>query len=312
MSNSKQENRWAQLGFRLVVNAAAHPIEYAKILIQIGHEPIPPYHTKTLFGKPALALPNVFQYISYIRSVDGFVGCYRGLGPKLCANAVSAIVFAEVTDSLRPEGESDDETKDEEELPMEERRWNCINSVIREGTARTAAFIVSQPFNVIAVRMMAQFIGGEEKYSSLSSSVVAIYKENGITGFFSGLIPRILGELSALAIAATLSFVVNNYVVEDREIKKYVAASMGFVAATIMYPFQAVSTCMAVTNSGIVAGRPPHMPVYTSWIDCWSHLQRTNQLKRGSSLIWRYYAGPQNTINGHMVGINKNFIAGAL
>jgi hypothetical protein len=29
---------------------------------------------------------------------------------------------------------------------------------------RTAAIVASQPFTVIAVRMMAQFVGGENKY----------------------------------------------------------------------------------------------------------------------------------------------------
>lgn len=31
-------------------------------------------------------------------------------------------------------------------------------------TARTAGLVVSQPLNVITVRMMAQFVGGEDKY----------------------------------------------------------------------------------------------------------------------------------------------------
>jgi len=31
--------------------------------------------------------------VGYIKRVDGFVGCYRGLGPKLCANAISSITY---------------------------------------------------------------------------------------------------------------------------------------------------------------------------------------------------------------------------
>jgi carrier protein len=40
------------------------------MMFQIGYEPVPPRTTKTLFGRPALALPNVFQYSKY--NVDDF------------------------------------------------------------------------------------------------------------------------------------------------------------------------------------------------------------------------------------------------
>jgi len=51
---------------------------------------------------------------------------------------------------------------------------------------------------------------------------------------------------------------------------------------------------------------PPHMPVYTSWIHCWSHLSQTNQLKRGSSLLIRYYTGTYIFTEGKYVKVNKN------
>ncbi|XP_067002548.1 mitochondrial carrier homolog 2 [Anabrus simplex] len=307
MSNSKEDSTWSLIAFRVLVNTASHPIEYAKVLIQIGHEPIPPYPTKTLFGKPALALPNVFQYVSYIKSVDGFTGCYRGLTPKLCANAVSGIVFNKVSDHLNF---NEEDKPDEDDITEEERRWRYVQRLTRDIIARTAAIITSQPFTVIAVRMMAQFVGGETKYSGIFGSIRTIYQENGIGGFFSGVIPRILGDITSLAISTTLTFAINHYLVDDRDIRTYVSASMNFVASAVTYPFQLVSTCMAVTNSGLVAGKPPHMPIYSSWTDCWSHLSRTNQIKRGSSLIWRYYVGPQIVINGQKVALNKNnFIA---
>lgn len=48
----------------------------------------------------------------------------------------------------------------------------------------------------------------------------------------------------------------------------------------------------------LVAGKPPSMPIYKDWTSCWSHLSNTKQLKRGSSLIWRYYTGSYVIING--------------
>lgn len=64
---------------------------------------------------------------------------------------------------------------------------------------------------------------------------------------------------------------------------------------------------MAVSGSGLTAGMPPNMPLYTSWVDCWRHLSKSGEMKRGSSLLVRYYNGPQVVINGRAVpiGIDK-------
>lgn len=62
---------------------------------------------------------------------------------------------------------------------------------------------------------------------------------------------------------------------------------------------------MAVSRSGLVAGQPPHMPLYNSWMDCWSDLSHQGQLKRGSSLLFRYYVGPQVIINGRALPVPR-------
>ena len=74
------------------MTSATHPLDLAKTLIQIGHEPIAPKHTKTWLGRPALALPSGFIYMGHIRRRDGFLGLYRGLGPKLVSMGVSSVV----------------------------------------------------------------------------------------------------------------------------------------------------------------------------------------------------------------------------
>ena len=53
----------------------------------------------------------------------------------------------------------------------------------------------------------------------------------------------------------------------------------------------------------LVAGRPPQMPIYSSWIDCWKHLSRTDQLSRGSSMFLRYYKGAHLSPTGY-----QNFV----
>lgn len=62
---------------------------------------------------------------------------------------------------------------------------------------------------------------------------------------------------------------------------------------------------MAVTNSGLMAGSPRLMPHYKSWVDCWADLSSNNQLKRGSSVLIRYYVGPSIVIGGKALPFPK-------
>lgn len=63
-------------------------------------------------------------------------------------------------------------------------------------------------------------------YSGIFSSIIEIFRENGILGFFSGIVPRILGEIASTVIASSLTFIVNSYLVNDNDLKKFTAASM--------------------------------------------------------------------------------------
>lgn len=287
-----EENKWSSYGLRIILNTVSHPFEYAKVLIQIGYEPIPPRPTTTLFGKPALKLPNVFEYVKHIKSVDGFSGCYRGLEAKVCGNWLSAIATQKVADYLEVNKSEEDEGEDAEIL----KKKKFIRSVKNDIVTRATAIVVSQPFHVITIRIMAQFIGREVKYRGIFGSVGEIYRQNGILGFFSGLFPRLLGDILVVLLANTLTYVINSYVIEEKELQVYTSATMTFLATALTYPFQVVSNCMAVTNSGIMGGSPPIMPHYGSWLECWTDLSSRNQLKRGSSLFIRYYVGPQVVI----------------
>ncbi|KAG8226498.1 hypothetical protein J437_LFUL007380 [Ladona fulva] len=330
MSYKKEKVTWANYAFRYATITAAHPFEYSKLLIQLGHEPIAPWPTKTLFGRPALALPSVFQYVGYIKNIDGFSGCYRGLSLKLCDCLSSSLTFQYIREGWQFSwekktnrytrtygdihingdegvGDEDEEESEEEELLSEkEERERFLACLSRDVVGRTVAVVVSHPLHVMAVRTMAQFVGGETIYSGLFGSIQALYRESGITGFFSGVVPRLIGELLALIIGSTATFALNTYVIEDPEIKTYTNGIVSFLATTVTYPFHVVSNCMAVTNCGLAAGSPPCMLHYTSWTDCWSHLSRTGQLKRGSSLLWRYYTGPQVMIGGRPVPVTPD------
>lgn len=239
-TESREERLWSNIAIRMLVNTISHPIEYAKVLIQIGHEPIQPKETTTLFGKPALALPNIFQYVRYIKSVDGFTGCYRGLVPKLCAYSVSAVVADKVSDSfifteIYPEVQKNKE-EDVEDLPDEERKAVYIREFIKDVICRIAGIIASHPLDVITLRAMAQFVGGETKYNGVIQSLVEVYRENGIMGYYSGIVPRLFANVATLALVSSSTYFINKYVIHDRDTRSYTSAMM-----TVSYIFTLIN-----------------------------------------------------------------------
>lgn len=288
--NSAKDLCYAVVG-RATITALAYPFDYVKFLVQIGHEPFPPKPTRRFFGKPALALPGAFEYMRHIKKIDGYAGLYRGLSVRLCANVVSGAVFSEVNRRL-PEVQSFEEEEDDESVSEEQRIVNFVKRTLKLMTAKCAALFVSHPFNVVCLRYMAQFVGREEKYTGIFTSIVEIYREEGVAGLFSGLVPRLIGEVFTIWLASSVSFVINAYIVQDKTLQSYVSATTMFLSSSVTYPFALVGTVMAVSGSSLEAGKPPNMPVYPSWTECWYQLSRLGQLKRGSSILWRYYQGP--------------------
>ncbi|NXU68294.1 MTCH2 protein, partial [Horornis vulcanius] len=169
---------------------------------------------------------------------------------------------------------------------------------------------------VITLRCMVQFIGRETKYSGTLSAFTTIYREEGILGFFAGLIPRLLGDILSLWLCNMLAYLINTYALENgvgsalgsaprppfggiqvllllpqvstmTEMKSYSQAVTGFFASMLTYPFVLVSNLMAVNNCGLAGGLLPYAPTYSSWLDCWSQLHREGNMSRGNSLFFR-------------------------
>lgn len=298
MTGKDDNPLWANVTFRLALNTASHPFEYAKVLIQLGHEPIAPYPTRTLFQKPALGLPNVIDYVKYIKAVDGFRGCYRGLTTRLLANSVNLVTCKTVSDATSRYSYKFISFLPEDEFSQTDKWVTLWRDTLVELSGKIAGVVASHPLHVITLRVMAQFVGGEDHYSGIFSSITEIYRTDGILGFFSGLIPRLLGEIIFTVLVNTCIFVAKS-TIKDDEVMKFSGIPIALVGTAFTYPFHVVSTCMAVNNCGLAAGNPPQMPIYYSWVECWRHLSRTDQLSRGSSMFFRYYRGPHVYSSGY-------------
>ena len=284
----------AQFGTGALVTATLHPLGFAKVLIQTGYEPLPPKSSVSLFGKESLVYPNVLQYISHIKKVDGFWGMYRGVFPRVLSGTLGNIVQHNVAEKLKAAATDKKTEKSEGEEEDEVVSWlkNFCFDTTQETISRCCGIVVSHPLHVVTVRCMIQFVGRESAYDTVFGSLREIYNNDGILGFFAGLVPRLIGEILTVWITNFLARLLNRYLVEEKDMKSYTAAACGLVVSHFTYPLTLTSNIMAVNGSGLQGASPPRMPRYDSWIDCFSHLHSTGQLKRGASMFWRYYPGP--------------------
>ncbi|XP_048829203.1 mitochondrial carrier homolog 2 [Brienomyrus brachyistius] len=266
----------------------SHPLMYIKVLVQVGHEPLPPTTGRNIFGRQVYQLPGLFAYAKYIMKVDGKAGLFKGLMPRLCAGTIGTVVHSRVLQRCQESGKGEIARSSNGDRSFQ----HVINETTKEMVARSCATLITHPFHVITLRCMVQFIGRETKYCGVIDSVFTIYKEEGILGFFAGLIPRLLGDVLSLWICNMLAHLINTYAIDDSmnhmgEIRNCSQAVTGFFASMLTYPFVLVSNLMAVNNCGLAGGLPPYASVYPTWLDCWRHLSLEGNMSRGNSLFFR-------------------------
>lgn len=295
--NDFEVNEWVRFGLRLGVTSALHPLEYAKVLMQIGFEPIAPVPGRTLFGNPTMVLPNVFQYAAYIKQVDGFAGCFRGLTAKIIGNVISAHYSEKIADELGLEAVKDVDTKqkdkDSRSFPDVEDDDKQLDEQFKKGLKRnlvvhTAGVVITQPFHVISIRMMAQFVGREKIYSGLWQSIREIWSTEGVMGFFTGFLPRLVCDLGCMILSSSATYLASKYLIREQGGRVYFSSISQFVLSSMFYPYHVVSTCMIVNGSRLKAGSFPNMEPYRDWRDCYAKLKAAGNHKRGSSLFFRY------------------------
>nr|XP_005909882.2 PREDICTED: mitochondrial carrier homolog 2 [Bos mutus] len=278
--------------YLLVPTDIIKPLMYVKVLIQVGYEPLAPTVGRNIFGRQVCQLPGLFCYAQHIASIDGKRGLFTGLTPRLCSGILGTVVHGKVLQHYQECDKAEESGSGNVQKEVSSSFDRVIKETTREMMARSAATLITHPFHVITLRSMVQFIGRESKYCGLCDSIATIYREEGILGFFAGLIPRLLGDIISLWLCNSLAYLVNTYALDSgvstmNEMKSYSQAVTGFFASMLTYPFVLVSNLMAVNNCGLAGGCPPYAPIYSSWIDCWCMLQKEGNMSRGNSLFFR-------------------------
>ena len=169
---------------------------------------------------------------------------------------------------------------------------------MQKSICRIAALTASYPFYVLMNRCCSQFIGREHIYSNFSSAVTDIIQNEGLLGFYSGFVPKVIGELLVIWVSHAAIIIVTSPMVLPKELNGlnfYISQMITFVVQSIFYPFQLVSSIMSVNScQTLTAARI--VPYFLRWQDCWLYLSQLGDLKRGASLFWRHKPLPQGTV----------------
>lgn len=299
---------------RIAIAAVFHPFTYVKTLMQLGHEPLPLSTGKALvvIGRPTMFLPNSLTYVNYIRNECGLAATYTGVTASVMgalAGSAAAIAFGQHLDREHPNfggGQVWTEGVEERHISDTVSFNRMTRTIAREGLATIVGTLAARPFQVVMIRQMAQYIGGETKYGGVIDTVKTIVAEEGYGGLWAGLYPQVVAEIGILVCTHAGIYLLNrtyvHYVLpyseaDDSDDKssltampapKIIRMVVPMLVNSLFYPFQCVATCMAVNACGLSAGRP----LFGSWQDCYDHLTTIKGSKRGNGMFLRRYEGP--------------------
>ena len=291
-----------------VLMTPLHPVRFVHVLIQLGHEPVPPQRRYSfVFQRYMYYWPGVIGYAKAIAQQDGWRELYRGVGGSLVAEVasiaasslLSPVVKKVVSAIPLSVVDSNGDTPDNEDN-IQTTRAVLVRGVrlfVHQLLLRSSVTIVIQPFYTIAIRMIAQHVGKETLYNSVWSSLREIYSREGLAGFYKGLMPALLGGVLSTVMHVTLWVgleLIANTVTQNWSkslIRSIVRPFMvSYIPRSYSYPFELMRSVMSVNDSGLAVGMPPHIPTFSSWRECFWHLKSNHQMYRGSVFYLPRYA----------------------
>ncbi|KAI3421898.1 Mtch-1p [Globodera pallida] len=333
-NNNCKERQIPSTVVKALLRVAGHPITFANTLIRLGHEPYPLSRGNKwiMFGEPVYFQPNIFEYLTNVCQSHGYMTICTGFGANLMA-FFAYDIFSNFTgrfmDQHYPEigGRMDDNM-----LQMETA--NTLDNyqlfrlkfrqTIRDTISHFVGTVVARPFIVIMVRQIAQHITNEYKYQSFNflQPLLHIGALEGPAGFFSGLVPQLIGEFAFIWGAALVGygfklaikyFELDQAASDQQQPKSmFISGLRWFCRSTLCqylsYPFYVVSTLIAITGSGLAISMLPFSPLFTHWADAYAYLL-PYELRRGQLAFLRHELGPVSLgADGKLYASKKHFI----
>ncbi|CAD5191363.1 unnamed protein product [Musa acuminata subsp. malaccensis] len=155
------------------------PLDVVKTRLQVHGLPNLPQSSR----RGSLIISSLEQIIRK----EGFKGMYHGLSPTILALLPNWAVYFTVYDKLKGLLHSHDATKVDNQLSVGA-------NVLAASGAGAATAVVTNPLWVVKTRLQTQRIRpGVVPYKSVMSALRRISYEEGIRGFYSGLLPALAG-----------------------------------------------------------------------------------------------------------------------
>lgn len=291
------------IGARVFGAVVFHPVTLVHTLIQAGVEPVKPQTRRTYgyLGTKSLAYPGLFPYMKYIVSVDGWSGLFRGALPNV-AYELSMVVSKEtiarpinvtVSKCMDLVGQhAPDNFKEIETVEDYYRLY--IKRFIVSSMVSSISCTLFHPLKVIAVRAMVQFDGREAIYNNMFGACKEIYRNEGVYGFFAGLVPLLVANIESCFFMNLFSMFFEQCVhllVPDLEKMGQVYGLLkqmviGLSVRHLVYPYRLVSTVMMINGSGLKASRETRAELFDDWSSCHSYVVQNGLDHRGAYILF--------------------------
>ena len=278
-----------------------------QVLIQLGYEPTAPERRYSfVFRQYLYYYPGIYGYAKQIVQQGGWSALYRGLGMSLISQFVSLsahhLIHPAVTSMvlnlpLSVVNEGNGDVPDTEPQNVETVRAVLVQatrSFMIALVTNVSVEMVVHPFHVIVVRTIAQHVGKESLYGLAWSSIRQIYADEGLSGFYAGLVPAILGHAFSCLIYSSMWIFFEMVAINSpyNWMKMFVRGLiavplLAYIPRTYSYPFSLMSNVMAVNNTQLMAAR---QPAYSGLGDCYRDLKSMGALYRGSVVIFPRFA----------------------
>ena len=286
------------IGARVFGAVVFHPVTLVQTLIQAGVEPVKPQTRITYLGTKSLAYPGLFPYMRHIVSVDGWSGLFRGAVPNVAYELLMVVsketiakpINATVSKGMDLVGQhAPDNFKEIETVEDYYRLY--IKRFIVSSMVSSISCTLLHPLKVIAVRAMVQFDGREAIYNNIFGACKEIYKNEGMYGFFAGLVPLLVANIESCLFVNLFSMFFEQCVhllVPDLEKMGQLYAMfkqvvIGLSVRHLVYPYQLVSTMMMINGSGLKASRAEP---FDDWSSCHSYVVQNGLDHRGTYILF--------------------------
>lgn len=278
-----------------------------QVLIQLGYEPSSPEQRYSfIFRQYLYYYPGLFGYARRIIQQDGWRALYRGVGGSMFAEVVHLSAVGVIRPTVNHmiskiplqtvPADSGGDVPDTEPANVETIRGilvRALRTFLSSTITSMAVEMIVHPFHVISIRMIAQHVGKEAIYTSVWRSTREIYREEGFSGFYAGIVPALLAHLTRCVIYSSMWILFEVMAIHApyNWAKMLIRVLIGipllnYLPRSYSYPFLLMSNVMAANNARLMIGQPPSTPVFNGWRDSYRHLKSIGALYRGSVVFF--------------------------